>query len=54
MERNIGNTGVVDRPIDKIDKIDIKAEHKKLIDIYYRLELLYFVKALLCSSSFEK
>ena len=35
----------------KIDQINVKAEHEKLIDLYFRLELLYFVKNLLYRAS---
>jgi hypothetical protein len=48
MESNIGKTGVAECTIDKID---VKAEPRELVDLYYRLELLYFVKVLLCQNS---
>lgn len=30
-----------------IDKIDVKRDHKELIDLFYRLELLHFIQVLL-------
>jgi hypothetical protein len=31
----------------RIDKIDVKREHKELIDLFYRLELKHFLQVLL-------
>lgn len=36
-----------------IDKIDVKTEHKELIELYHRMELYYFVQALLYPQSEE-
>lgn len=30
-----------------LDKIDTKCEHKELLDLYYKIELMYFVKGLI-------
>lgn len=38
----------------QIDKIDVKVDHKELVDIYYRLLLLHFVETILYSTSEEK
>ena len=36
-----------------IDKIDVKAEHRELIDLYYKIELLHFTQVLLFSEELD-